>query len=67
MSRRNRWAYMANPNYNPPCDDCPECKEPSKIYHQGAKTVQREDGTYVSITRWACEHSHEWNVEEVRV
>jgi len=57
---------MGDPRHNPPNDDCPECIEPSKTYHMGAKTVAREDGSRVAITRWECEHKHEWNTEEER-
>ena len=66
MGGRNRWAYMAQPNYNPPCEDCPECAEPSRVYFIGSKTLSREDGTKVKITRYACENHHEWNLEEVK-
>jgi hypothetical protein len=59
MARSYRWAYMAHPDYNPPNNDCPECEEPSKTYHLGAKTVDD-----VKITRWGCEHNHEWEVRE---
>ncbi|MCB9678331.1 MAG: hypothetical protein H6737_24730 [Alphaproteobacteria bacterium] len=59
MSRRNRWAYMAQPGFNPPNEDCPECDGPSKTWHQGAKTV---DG--VKTTRFVCEHGHEWTVRD---
>jgi len=34
-----------------------ECEVPSRTYHQGAKTV---DG--VKVTRFKCEHLHEWKV-----
>ena len=66
MGRSNRWAYMGDPRHNPPNDDCPECTEPSKTYHMGAKTVTREDGSRVAITRWECEHKHEWETTEER-
>lgn len=59
MSRSRRWNYMRDPGYNPPSDRCPVCTEPSRVWHQGAKTV---DG--VKRTRWACDHGHEWVVEE---
>lgn len=59
MSRRGRWDYMGEARHNPPSDDCPECMVPSKTFHQGAKTV---DG--VKITRFLCEHRHEWSVRD---
>lgn len=61
MARAYRWAYMAQPNYNPPNDTCPECKTPSKTYFMGGSTV---DG--VAIYKWACEHDHRWEVREKR-
>ena len=57
--RSRRWNYMAQKNYNPPSDACPECEEPSRVWHQGSKTV---DG--VKYTRFKCDHGHEWTVEE---
>lgn len=61
MGRSYRWAYMADPRYNPPNEDCPECTEPSKTYFIGGKTV---DG--VAQYTWHCEHGHRWVVEEPR-
>ncbi|MEZ4315992.1 MAG: hypothetical protein R3F61_00740 [Myxococcota bacterium] len=58
-SRSKRWAYMGEPGHNPPSDRCPECEQPSKVYHLGSKTV---DG--VKITRYGCENDHEWEVRE---
>jgi len=66
MSRSNRWAYMGQPNFNPPTNDCPDCTEPSKTFHLGAKTVTNEDESRTAVTRWACEHQHEWEVHEPR-
>ena len=59
MARSSRWSYMAQPNYNPPCDDCPECKKPSKVYFIGAKRV----GDFTQ-KRYKCEYHHEWLVKE---
>lgn len=59
MSRHNRWAYMANSQHKSANDDCPECTEPSRSYHQGAKTVNG-----VTTVRYACEHNHAWTVTE---
>lgn len=50
---------MSRPDYNPPCDDCPECEEPSKVYFIGAKRV----GEYTQ-KRFKCEHHHEWVIKE---
>jgi hypothetical protein len=50
-----RWDYMGQPSFNPPNDDCPECKEASRTYFVGAKKV---DG--VTQRRYTCEHKHEW-------
>ena len=61
VSRRNRWAYMADPRFNPPNEDCPTCEAPSRTYFVGGRTV---DG--VAIYRWRCEHRHEWEVREAR-
>ena len=61
MARSNRWAYMGQPNYNPPNNDCPECTVPSKTYFIGGKTVDN-----VAIYTWTCEHSHRWEVRENR-
>lgn len=52
---------MAQPGYNPPNDNCPECEKPSKTYSLGGKTV---DG--VAQFRWECEHKHQWTVYEPR-
>ena len=60
--RGNRWGYMAAPKYNPPCDACPTCTSPSKVYHIGDKMV---DG--VSQQRWRCANGHEWIVREGEV
>ena len=57
---------MADPRHNPPNNDCPECTSPSKTHHQGAKTVINDDGSHTKITRWECEHQHQWSVEEAR-
>ena len=46
---------MAQPNFNPPNNNCPDCTEPSKTYFIGGKMV---DG--VSQFRKQCEHGHEW-------
>ena len=59
MSRHNRWSYLGTDLHNPPNNDCPECTEPSKTWHQGAKTV---DG--VTTRRYKCEHLHMWQVTE---
>mgnify|MGYP001565601457 CR=1 FL=1 len=59
--RRDRWAYMADPRYNPPCDACPDCTSPSKVHFIGGRT---EDGA--AVYRWRCEHGHEWLVRETR-
>lgn len=59
MSRYNRWAYMGRDAHNPPTTDCPECSEPSKTYHLGAKTVNG-----VATRRYGCEHGHEWRVTD---
>lgn len=67
MGRSNRWAYMANPNFNPPNNDCPDCSEPSKTYHQGSRTTFDDKGQPLTkSTRYACEHHHAWTVEEPR-
>jgi hypothetical protein len=66
MGRSNRWDYMGEPGYNPPNDDCPTCEEPSKTHHMGAKTVFNDDGSRTAITRWECEHKHEWETKEDR-
>ena len=66
MGGRGRWDYMTLPGYNPPCEDCPECEEPSKVFFIGSRTVTRDDETRVKITRHECEHGHKWAVEEVR-
>ena len=63
MSRR--WGYMGSLNYNRPNNDCPKCENPSRVYHVGARTIER-DGQLVAITRWECEHKHEWTTEELR-
>lgn len=55
MARKDRWAYMANPLYNPPNNDCPECTEPSRTYFKGGRT---ENG--VAVYTYACEHHHRW-------
>jgi len=58
---------MANPNYNPPNNDCPSCTEPPKTHHLGSKTTFDDDGkALMKITRFVCEHHHEWSVEEPR-
>ena len=62
----SRWDYMGEPGYNPATDDCPECVEPSKVFHQGAKTVTNDDGTRTAITRWECQHKHTWETKEDR-
>lgn len=54
-----RWDYMGRPGFNPPNDLCPECKEPSKVYFIGGKTV---DG--LTTYTYACEHHHRWTVTE---
>jgi len=59
MARSNRWSYMAQLHYNPPSDDCPDCTVPSKIYFIGAKRIV-EDGVLCKVTRYRCEHHHEW-------
>ena len=56
---RNRWAYMTRADYNPPNDDCPDCKTPSRTYFIGAKT---EEGK--KRTRYTCECGHNWTVVE---
>ena len=56
-----RWDYMGHDNFIPLTEDCPECIEPSKTFFQGSKTV---DGT--CITRYRCEHDHEWVTTESR-
>lgn len=61
MTRRNRWAYMADPRFNPPNNDCPECTAPSRTYFIGGQTI---DG--IAQYRWQCEHSHQWVVRESR-
>jgi len=61
-----RWDYMGEPGFNPPNDDCPLCEEPSGTYHQGAKTIVNEDGSHTAVTRWVCEHRHEWQTYEER-
>jgi hypothetical protein len=66
MARSNRWDYMADPRHNPPNDDCPECSEPSKTHHLGAKTVFRDDGTSYAVTRWECANNHTWKTTEER-
>lgn len=67
MARANRWAYMGQPNFNPPNNDCPECTESSKTHHQGSKTTFDENGkAHMKVTRFTCEHGHEWVVEEPR-
>lgn len=65
MSRSNRYAYMAHPKYNPPNNDCPECTEPSKTFFIGSRTTFDDQGKPTAkITRYACEHQHEWMTEE---
>ena len=61
MATFHRWDYMGRPTHNPPTDDCPQCDRPSRTHHQGSKTV---DG--VKITRFVCEHGHEWTERETR-
>ena len=55
MARAYRWAYMSQPNFNPPNNDCPECSEPSRTYSIGGRT---ENGT--SLYTYRCEHNHTW-------
>ena len=55
MRNTNRWAYMGQPNYNPPNDACPVCTEPSRTYFIGGK--RGPDGP---VQRWRCEHQHVW-------
>jgi hypothetical protein len=55
MRNTKRWAYMGQPNYNPPNDDCPVCTEPSRTHFIGAKRTEAG-----AVTRWRCEHLHEW-------
>ena len=55
---------MAHPNYNPPNDDCPECEKPSKTYFIGARRVVDEDEKPWTVTRYSCEHKHEWKTRE---
>jgi len=62
----NRYSYMADPRFNPPNNDCPECEEPSKTYFIGANTVSDDDGNRVKHTTYTCEHQHEWRLAEVR-
>lgn len=62
VSKAYRWAYMANPNYITPSDECPECETPSKVYEIGSRT---EDGNL--IVTWKCEHRHEWTDVTPRV
>ena len=57
MSSKVRWAYMRDPNYNPPTDTCPHCSEKSKVYFVGSKRT--ESGHQ---SRYQCEHQHEWIV-----
>ena len=66
MGGRGRWDYMTLPGYNPPSDACPWCEELSKVNFIGARTVTRDDGTRAKITRYQCEHGHEWAEEEER-
>lgn len=61
MAKKNRWTYLADPRFNPPNDDCPECTEPSRTYSVGGRTV---DG--VAEYFWRCEHRHEWVIRERR-
>ncbi len=57
MSRSGRWNYMGQESYNPPNLSCPECTDPSRVFHRGAKTVEG-----AVRTRYMCEHQHEWVV-----
>ena len=66
MSRKNRWAYMSDPRFNRPTDDCPDCEMPSRIFHVGSRTLFREDGSSYTTTRWKCDHRHIWTVDEER-
>ena len=50
---------MGDPKFNPPSERCPECTAPSRVWHQGAKTV---DG--VKYTRFECDQGHAWTEEE---
>lgn len=54
---RGRWNYMGQPDFNPPCDACPECQEPSKVYFVGGKTVNG-----MPQYRYQCEHGHTWKL-----
>lgn len=45
--------------HNPPCDSCPECVVPSKVWVVGAATkdgMREED--------WCCEVGHRWTLRE---
>lgn len=61
MARAYRWAYMAQPNYNPANNDCPECEIPSKTYFIGGRT---ENG--IAIYTWACQYHHKWILTEIQ-
>ena len=47
---------MGRPGYNPPNLECPECVEPSKVFHLGSK-INSEGNTQ---HRWACANKHYW-------
>ena len=59
MARHNRWAYLGRPEHTLPNTDCPECTEPSKTFHKGARTKEG-----VTTKRYGCENDHEWRVNE---
>ena len=64
MGSSTRYDYLSDPRYNKATDACPECEAPSKTHYNGSRTATGDDGNRVKITRWTCEHQHNWSVAE---
>lgn len=58
MAKSYRWAYKAQPGYNPPNNDCPECEEPSRTWFIGGRTV---DGK--AQYTYTCDNHHRWTTD----